>query len=70
MRNGSSVNQLNYFLNEGMMNVVNPASFAHLPNSKDLSESIEKRARAYMDINCAHCHNPDGFASESDVFFE
>jgi uncharacterized repeat protein (TIGR03806 family) len=68
-RNGSGINQLNYFQNEGVLNAINPSSFAHLPNSRDLSESIENRARAYLDVNCAHCHNQNGFAAGSNVFF-
>ncbi|MFW7381743.1 MAG: SO2930 family diheme c-type cytochrome [Oligoflexus sp.] len=33
----------------------------------DLSQSFEKRARAYLDINCAHCHNPKGPADTSSL---
>jgi len=28
---------------------------------------LEDRARAYMDINCAHCHNPVGPADTSGL---
>jgi mono/diheme cytochrome c family protein len=69
LRNGSKVNQLNHFQNEGLLNPINPGSFAHLPNSTDLSETVEKRARAYLDMNCAHCHNQNGFASDSNIDF-
>ncbi|MDP3488573.1 MAG: SO2930 family diheme c-type cytochrome [Phenylobacterium sp.] len=34
----------------------------------DRSESLEARARAYLDVNCAHCHNPAGMASTSGLF--
>jgi hypothetical protein len=30
--------------------------------------SIDMRARAYLDINCAHCHNPGGPANSSGLF--
>lgn len=69
MRNGSLINQLIYFQNAGFINAIDPTAFSHLPDSKDPAVSIEKRARAYLDINCAHCHNTSGFASESNVFF-
>lgn len=68
-RNGVRVNQLNYFQNEGWMNATDPLGYVHLPNSSDASEPIDKRARAYLDVNCAHCHNQGGFASGSNVFF-
>lgn len=32
------------------------------------SGSVETRARAYLDVNCAHCHNPAGSASNSGLF--
>lgn len=36
------------------------------PTDQDLS--IETRARAYLEGNCAHCHNPKGGASNSGMF--
>lgn len=32
------------------------------------SGTIEARAKAYLDINCAHCHNPAGPAGTSGLF--
>ncbi len=31
---------------------------------------IERNARAYLDINCAHCHNARGSASNSGLFLD
>ncbi|MES1943974.1 hypothetical protein PC39_07664 [Salinisphaera sp. PC39] len=33
-------------------------------------EDIEARARAYFEVNCHHCHNPDGFASNTGYFLD
>ncbi len=30
--------------------------------------SLNDRARAYLDINCAHCHNPNGPANNTGLF--
>ena len=30
--------------------------------------SLENKARVYLDINCGHCHNPSGSASNSGLF--
>lgn len=34
------------------------------------SGSLDARARAYLDVNCAHCHNPRGPASNSGLFLD
>jgi uncharacterized repeat protein (TIGR03806 family) len=34
------------------------------------SGSLNDRARAYLDANCAHCHTPRGSASNSGLFLE
>lgn len=31
------------------------------------TETLDARARAYLDVNCAHCHNPHGPASNSGL---
>jgi len=36
----------------------------------DDAASLEARARAYLDINCAHCHNPVGAADTSGLFLD
>ncbi len=36
----------------------------------DRNYSLNDRARAYLDINCAHCHKPDGSASNSGLMLQ
>jgi uncharacterized repeat protein (TIGR03806 family) len=45
-----------------------PENAPRLPDWKDAGESLEHRARAYLDVNCGHCHKPDGPASNSGLF--
>lgn len=43
----------------------------HLPDWKDEKHySLNERARAYLDVNCAHCHTPDGDAYNTGLFLE
>jgi hypothetical protein len=46
-----------------------PAALAAtMPSWSDIKAgSVDARARAYLDINCAHCHNPTGSASNSGL---
>ena len=34
----------------------------------DASQSLDARAMAYLDVNCAHCHNPQGPANTSGLY--
>jgi uncharacterized repeat protein (TIGR03806 family) len=38
-----------------------------LASYENKSEPIDKRARAWLEINCAHCHRPDGSAKTSGL---
>src|SRR4051794_28384444 len=42
---------------------------AQLPDWKDAKQfTLEQRARAYIDVNCAHCHKAGGDASNTGLF--
>lgn len=36
----------------------------------DAAASTEARARAYLDVNCGHCHNPKGAAATSGLYLD
>ncbi|MCK8480789.1 fibronectin type III domain-containing protein [Psychroserpens algicola] len=64
--NGS--NQLQALIDNEMINgLSDPTSVNTLPNSEDTSLTLDRRARAYMDINCAHCHTQGGFCEEQST---
>lgn len=47
------------------------SSIPSLPKWEDPEDgTIASRARAWLDINCAHCHNPHGPASTSGFFLD
>jgi mono/diheme cytochrome c family protein len=55
-------NQLNYFINNGLLEgIADASSITVLPDWTDgVNFDILERGRAYMEINCAHCHQPGG----------
>jgi uncharacterized repeat protein (TIGR03806 family) len=68
-RNETTINQLTHFHHLGILDIVDPTTIPVLPDWQDNSYSLEERARAYLDVNCAHCHNPDGMATDANVNF-
>jgi mono/diheme cytochrome c family protein len=75
VRNG--VNSLENFINMGLLEGAPSISeIESLPEwSDDTSFTTTERARAYMDVNCAHCHQPGGlhdanFGIRPDLRFE
>lgn len=47
-----------------------PANAPRLARWDDPRASLDDRARAYLEINCAHCHNPRGAASNSGLYLD
>jgi uncharacterized repeat protein (TIGR03806 family) len=45
-----------------------PEAAPMVPAAFDIAAPIGERARAWLDINCAHCHNATGGASNSGLF--
>lgn len=43
-------------------------AYSSMIDYNQTSQSIELRAKAYLDINCGHCHRADGPASTSGLF--
>jgi len=61
----TTMNQLEYWENAGKLHGIG----ADVPKGVDWSArgsaSLEQRAKAYLDANCAHCHNAQGAADTS-----
>ncbi|WP_178985786.1 fibronectin type III domain-containing protein [Winogradskyella helgolandensis] len=64
----NGINQLEQFIaNSQLTGITTSTSVRNLPNWEDDNESLENRARAYMDINCAHCHIPGGSCEDEST---
>ena len=64
-----SMNQLDKWAAVGYLTGYEPtADHPRVANWEDESSgTLQERALAYLDINCGHCHNPDGSANTSGL---
>jgi uncharacterized repeat protein (TIGR03806 family) len=63
------LNQLETFQNWSLIDLpIHPFKLSKLPVWNDTKATLEDRAKAYLDANCAHCHNSKGSAKNSGLF--
>jgi len=66
-----SENQLAHLTRIGYLGGAPPAAQApRNANWLDDSQPLAARARAYLDVNCSHCHNPAGPANTTALSFD
>ncbi|MGJ1318743.1 hypothetical protein ACR776_09270 [Sphingobacterium spiritivorum] len=53
-------NQLEYLKEKGKLEITDNTQITQITDYRNEAEPLQMRARAYLDINCAHCHNPNG----------
>ena len=62
-------NQLAHWTKAGLLTgAPEPKAAPRTAIWNDTREPLTDRARAYLDGNCGHCHNPQGMASNSGLF--
>ena len=67
----TAINQLDYWRDIGMLALDTPSEeLPAMVNWVDASLDVESRARAYLDVNCGHCHNEKGSADTSGLFLD
>jgi len=65
---GHDENQLAQLAHDGWLSGLPPIeTIARLVNYDNTSEALDSRARAWLEVNCAHCHRPDGPAKTSGL---
>ncbi|WP_028768405.1 SO2930 family diheme c-type cytochrome [Shewanella fidelis] len=65
---GNQVNQLQLWQQQGLLQGL--PQLNQVGKTYDIfddSAALTARAKGYLDVNCAHCHNPQGFASISGL---
>ncbi len=62
-------NQLQYWQQLRMIDLPSTAIPANV-GWNNTTATVEQRARAYLDINCGHCHNKAGAANTSGLFLD
>ena len=62
-------NQLAHWARTGLLTgAPAPAAIPAVARWTDAEAPLNERARAYLDANCGHCHNPAGLASNSGLY--
>ncbi|MCB9032453.1 MAG: hypothetical protein H6553_01295 [Chitinophagales bacterium] len=68
-----TMNQLEKWTSVGYLTGFVPADNIHNKLAKwndETSGSLEERAKSYLEINCAHCHRPEGNANTTGLFLQ
>lgn len=60
-RNGVSVNQIEHLQILGLINSFQLTEISDIADYNNINASLNSRGRAYLDLNCAHCHNPNAW---------
>ncbi|WP_338731255.1 fibronectin type III domain-containing protein [Mangrovimonas cancribranchiae] len=68
LRNLKRDNQIQALIDENFIsNLTDASEVSALPNWENTSLSLEERARAYFDVNCAHCHSSGGSCEDQSL---
>ncbi|QYJ80565.1 SO2930 family diheme c-type cytochrome [Shewanella acanthi] len=63
-----STNQLSLWRDRGqLLGLPDLSTVGKTYPINDASADLTARAKGYLDVNCAHCHNPNGYASISGL---
>jgi parallel beta-helix repeat protein len=63
-----SENQLKAWDAKGMLAGLEGVTLSQAIAWEDATHTVDERAKAYLEINCAHCHNPKGNARNTGLF--
>lgn len=64
----TTMNQLAYWQMKGFLEKIPEGEYGHLANWKDEEADVEHKAISYLEVNCGHCHSPDGGAFTTGLY--
>lgn len=69
-RNGALINQLSHLQSKNLLENFSVNLVPSMVDYRNLNASISNRGRAYLALNCAHCHNPKGWDIPAEKDFD
>lgn len=69
-RHGASLNQIEYLQSENLLEAFLVSGISQIVDYKNPDVALKERGRAYLAMNCAHCHNPNGWNKASQRRFD
>lgn len=68
---GTQISQINHLISKGIIEISDPTIIPEkMVSYNDTTASVQNRALAYLDINCGHCHRPNGPGNTSGLFLQ
>lgn len=69
-RNEASLNQISHFQSIGLLSHFPLDQVPQIVNYNSLDATLADRGRAYLAMNCAHCHNPSAWEAPTEREFD
>lgn len=69
-RDGANLNQLAHLQAVGVLSDFDLNQVSEIVDYNDEGASLSERGRAYLDLNCAHCHTPNGWDYATERQFD
>lgn len=69
-KNNLTQNQLEYFHSIDILNNLNGSQINKIPDYNEGAVTLAEKGRAYLDMNCAHCHNPSGWSEPANKGYD
>ena len=66
IQNNKIINQIDYWIENELVEIHQPQQV--VADWQNIKESLDDRARAYLDVNCGHCHMPGGSADTTGLY--